>query len=73
MFRTVSHPPLGLVESIPAWEQACVSPQSTRACSLFAVDPRIVGEGVSMYRVETAILVGLYALLAPLIIALALH
>jgi len=26
-----------------------------------------------MYRVETTILVGLYALLAPLIIALALH
>ena len=27
----------------------------------------------SMYRIETAVLVGIYALLAPLTIALALH
>jgi hypothetical protein len=26
--RTVSHPPLGLVETVPTWEQACVSPQA---------------------------------------------
>jgi hypothetical protein len=48
-------------------------PPSTHACSLFAVVTGIVDEGASMYRIETAVLVGIYALLAPPIIALALH
>ena len=39
----------------------------------FCIVTRIVGEGVSMFRIETAVLVGIYALLAPLIIALALR
>jgi hypothetical protein len=51
----------------------CVSSQLPRACSLFAVVTRIVEEGASVYRIETAVLVGICALLAPLTIALALH
>jgi hypothetical protein len=40
---------------------------------LFAIVTRIFEEGPPMQRLETAILLGLYALLTPLIIALALH